>query len=460
MFDPNADPNYNPRNLTKPKTGAWQIYKRLLHYAWGYKRRLTLSLFFSLVVAGSFTSMILGVAAVVNVLYGDQTQLEERAAHTAAQFEKRIPDALRGMLPWSREELADGLKSVAQAMRADRGRTLRWLAAVFVTLGLFAGIARFFQEYFAGSIGVGVSTQLGDHMFGNVMKLSLRFFEQHPTGELLARFTNDIFMVNRGLTAVLVKLMQEPLKALFFLCVALSRDPVLTVVGLCVLPPIGYVMIRIGQHFKRNVRRSLERIASMAGVINEVFSGILIVKGFAMESYELKRVRNELYKLRRYLLRMVRADAAVGPLVEFVIIVGLVAFILYAGKRFESGGLMAGDLVAVVSALALMLDPVRKLSAVNNMIQTSVASAERVFEFIDLEPEVPEMRNAVPIKRLREALRLDNVSFSYDGKTEVLKDITCEIKKGEMVALVGFSGAGKTTLIKLIPRFYDPTHGS
>jgi subfamily B ATP-binding cassette protein MsbA len=292
------------------------------------------------------------------------------------------------------------------------------------------------------------------------MRQSMDFFESHSSGDILARFTNDIFMVNRGLSGVFVKLMREPFKALAFLAVAISVDPLLTLVGLCILPPVLYALIRIGKKVRRSVRRSLQKIASLASVVNETVNGITIVKGYNMEEYELSRVRVEIMKLRKFLLNMIKADAATGPITEFILVVGVVIFVMFSGQRVLSGSLHAGDLVTLYFALAMMLDPVRKLSSVNNMVQTSVASAERVFEFIDVQPTIAEAPNAIDIPPLSGSIRFEDVHFAYDGKSEVLKGISFEAVKGEMIALVGFSGAGKSTLVKLIPRFYDVTSGA
>jgi len=254
--------------------------------------------------------------------------------------------------------------------------------------------------------------------------------------------------------------MREPIKAVCFLVIALSVSARLTLLGLLVLPPVGDVMVRLGKRMKKSARRSLQKLAAMATVAGETFSGITIVKGFCMEKYEIERTRKEFRKLRHYLLRMVKADALVTPLVEVVIMVGLVFFVLYSAAQVLDGEMSNGDLISLIGALALMLDPVRKLSKVNNDIQTSVASAERVFEFIDMKPDVVEKPDAVELPRLERCIRFDHVYFSYDGKAKVLEGVDFEIRKGEMIALVGFSGAGKSTIAKLLPRFYDVTGGA
>lgn len=448
------DPKFDVRHTQKAKSRPWDIWRRLLAYSWLYKGRLVVSLVFALVVAVSFTSMIFSVGGAINLMFGEEADVIAQIQNIAGNH---WADWLVSGPP---ENTYPALLDTALFLRANPMTGLLWICIVLVILSILAGAARFLQEYFAGSIGVNVSVLLGEEMYENMMRMSLRFFEERDSGEILARFTNDIFMVNRGLAGVYVKLLREPLKAFFFLAVALSINPLLTGVGLLVLPPVAYIIVRVGKKFKKSVRRSLQHIAGLATVGNETIQGIQIVKSFCMEEHETARIRSELRHLKRYLNKMVKADAAVGPFVEVVLVLGIVGFIMVSGHQVVEGTMQPGDLVALYLALAGLLDPVRKLSSVNNMVQTSLASAERVFEFIDMTPDIVEAPNAASIAPLEQALEFRNVCFSYDGKAEVLRDISFQVNKGEMVALVGFSGAGKSTVAKLIPRFYDVTNGA
>jgi len=498
MIDYGPETKYNTRNLIKPRGNPWRTYKRVLGYAFQYKGRLFISIIFAVFVAASFSSMILSVGSTVKLLFSDDASFREAKANLVAHADK-FSARVERIAGRPIEGLPEWVGKTLDNMKQNRTRTIHILSITLISLALLGGLSRFVQEYLAGSIGASISVQLGREMFENVVHLPISFFERRTTGEILARLTNDVFMVNRGLANTFVKLFREPITIIFYLALALATDWKLTLTVLVVLPVVGYVITTVGRKVRKAVRRSLENVSSTASVGAETVNGIMVVKAFCMEDYEISRVRTELNKLKRHLTKMVRADAAIEPATSFILVIGLVIFMLLANQAVESSashaleqtpagvtvqttdrpadgasprttqpatgesekkrGLDAGDLVILLGALVAMMDPIRKLSSVNNLIQTSVASAERVFEFIDEKSNIVEAPDAVDIPPMKQTLRFENVRFSYDGKTEVLKGLDFEIKKGEMVALVGFSGAGKSTIVKLIPRFYDVSGG-
>ena len=466
MLDVSLDTASPAQHSQGPKGSAWGVYSRLVGYAWRYKARLIVSSLFAILIAASFATMLVSLGTAVKITFYDAAR-EAREQDPKPDPAQEIADDIAETTTWMEEHFGWGPQGLdtyflglAQLMREDKMRALWVVSVMMVVLAFIIAVTRYLQEYYAGSIGASITTDLGHEMYANLLRQPVGFFETRTSGEILARFTNDIFMVDRGLSGVFVKLMREPLKAVTFLAMAIAVDPWLTLAGVGVLPPVFYILARIGKKMRKSVRRSLQKVASMASVVNETIQGIAIVKSYTMEDYEAERVGREIHKLRRFLFQMVRLNAITGPVAEFLLVLGIVAFVLISGQRVEAGELDPGDLVQLYLAIALILDPVRKLSSVNNLIQTSVASAERVFEFIDAKPGMTEAPGAVDIPALKESLRFDNVHFSYDGQTEVLKGIDLEVKKGEMVALVGFSGAGKSTIVKLIPRFYDVRGGA
>ncbi len=448
---------------------TWAVYRRLLGYALRYKRQLAIVVVFSLVIAGTFTTVVFSVGTGLALLYQDPADPESIAADISEGLKGRGEDDEGNPTFWANFDLDGRFQSILDwAHLNDRNKTkgLAVLCVLLVLLMFIGGLARFLQEYMAGIIGAGISVRLNEEMFGNVIEQSNQFFDSHTTGEVVARFTNDAFMVNKGLANVFVKIIREPIKATVFLTIALCISWSLTLVVLVVMPLVGIVIARVGKTVKKNARRSLQKVAAMASVIHETVHGITIIKSFRMEGYEKARISREVKKLRKHLVRMARADAMVGPTTELIMVLGLVTLMILGHREVmlsdqdpESGHLNIVELLSLFTFLAMMLDPLRKLATVNNMVQTSVASAERVFAFIDARSEVVEAEDAVNLPPLRDSLRFEHIDFSYNGDAQVLGGLDFEIKKGEMVALVGFSGAGKSTVAKLIPRFYDPTGG-
>jgi subfamily B ATP-binding cassette protein MsbA len=462
MYELNTEVNYDPRNYRKGQAKTWATYRRLLRYIGRYKGRFFLSIVFSFLVAGSFVNLIAGMGKVATIVISSEEEAQKSVAKDVEhiQYVQTKLAFLGSLAPTDIDEWYQSWVASSRATPEGKWRVLLWASMAAITLSIIIGIARFLQEYLAGGIGANISVTLGEEMFESLIVLPNRFYDKNATGEIMARFTNDIFVVNRGLAAVLVKLLSEPIKIVAFVALAFWTDPMLTLVGICVLPPVVFAIIRIGRKVKKSVRRSLEKIASMAVVLNETFSGITIVKAYCTEALEIVRLKTEIRKLRRYLLQMLRADAAIGPITEFLLVSGFVVFVLLSARKVLDGDLTPGQLLGLYLALGMMLDPVRKLSTINNQIQTSVASADRVFEFIDMRPDVEEAPDAVKLGPIQQVLRFENVYFEYEPDRPVLGGVSFEIKKGEMVALVGFSGSGKSTIAKLIPRFYDVTSGS
>jgi len=427
---------------------AWPTYKRLIGYVLRYKLRLATSMILSLVVAGSFGAILVGATKGAEIVLADESRAEDMVADFRVEND------------WLPEWAINQYAGMVDRLNGGEMQGMWWIAGFVLLVSLVSGTARFFQEYLSASIATRVTIELGREMFANVIYLPLRFFEQRNTGEIIARQTNDVFMAGRGLTVVFMKLFREPIKALVFLSIALYYDPVLTAVALVVFPPVGIVIVKIGQQVRKRMRRSLERVATLQSAVKESADGITIIKAYGLEQRQAERVNAEYGGLRKQLLKMIKADAAIGPITEFILICGFASFILLSARRVLAGDMNAPNLIVLYGALGMMLDPIRKLSSVNNAIQSSVASAQRAFEFIDLESNLTDAPGAFALPRLEENIRFEHLAFSYEPEEPVLTDVDFEIRKGEMVAVVGYSGQGKTTLAKLVPRLYDVNDGA
>lgn len=402
--------------------------------------------------------MIVSAGTVLRVLYDSEdvavTQIANWKEGARAFAERTEP-----VVGWVPDEFADRFESFVLRMRENRRYALMMLSIALVILALINGGARYLQGYFSGSIGARVTTRLNSEMYRNIVSLPHEFFEGRTTGEITARFTNDAFMVNRGLTKMFVHVLQEPFKIAFCIGLAFTINSTITIIVVFVVSPLVFAILYIGRRLRVSVRGSLDKIANIASLVNETISGITVVKAFRMERYLQTRMDHQTRRLRSYLMRMASAEAAVSPVTEVLMVFGVVAFVLYSDTLITGNVLTPGQLMMLFGALAAVLDPVRKLANLNNLLQTSVSSGERAFEFIDLKSNLPERSDAVDLAPLREAIRFEDVAFSYDGQTDALHGIDLTFGTNEMIALVGFSGSGKSTLAKLIPRFYDPTAG-
>jgi len=435
-----------------------KAYRRLLSYALRYKGRLALMVALSLVLGASLSSVILTAGAAINVLFLSDDAFRVQVDDWRTQAGD-FSDQLEAYTGWRPENLPDRVESFAVGLKEDRAHALRVIGVTVFVLTILGGVSRFALEYYATAVGVNVSIQLNREMYANLLNLSLRFYDERAAGEIIARFTNDSFWVNRGLVEVFTRVLREPARVGFLILLAMLVNPFLTAVTIFVISPLILIVFVIAKGVRKSIQASLDRLADTASLLGETVRGISVVKVFRMEANLSARMNQALDSMRRNMKRVARADAAISPLTELMVVMGLGAFLYFGQREVANGQLSGGDLFVLLGAFVAMLEPLRRLSRVPNLVQGSAESAARVFEFIDYRPDVAERPNAATLSPLRDAVRFEDVRFAYVPGQDALKGLSFSIPRGQMVALVGFSGSGKSTIAKLLPRLYDPTAG-
>ena len=331
---------------------------------------------------------------------------------------------------------------------------------VFVTFFL-KNVFQFGEAYLVSFVEQKVIKDLRDELFHSVVGKPLRFFSRFETGNLISRITNDISALNVAVNRSFTKVIRDPLLIVTFVAVLVSINWKLTLFALLVIPATGFVIQRTGQSLKRRSRREQERIADVTARLQDKLPGIRVIQAFGQEETEAESFRAVTERHFRAVLRKVRMNRLAPPLSE-TLGVGIMVAVLWFGGRMVlvDQTLTAEDFIRFLAILFAVLDPIKSLANLNNNIQIAVASGIRVFEVID-HPEVIEERpNAQSKTALDSGLRFDDVWFRYDEESEwALRRVSFQAQKHEKIALVGPSGAGKTTITNLLPRFYDVDRG-
>ncbi len=387
------------------------IYRRLVTYAAPYKGRIALSMLASIGIAGS--------------------------------------DAVIAKLV---EPFIDRL-----IIAGDMG--LAKMVPIFViALAAFKGLSRYIQEYYIRTSGQLAIQDIRNQAFGHAIKLPMRFFTNTSSGSLLSRLLNDINMLQAALSDVLVLLFREILTLIALMGVACYTDWKMALMAIIVIPAAAGPASAIGRKIKKFSRRGQDAMANVTSVMEQSFSGIKVIKAFGTEDLENSKFQKENREFYNFLRKTIKYGAVSSPMIELLTSFGVAAVLWYGLNRVIEGGMTQGQLFSVLTAILLMYTPLKRLTRVNNVIQQAVGAAERVFEILDEKAEIRDAPDAVELPRSKGEVIFENVNFAYD-KDPVLRNFSLHVKPGEVIALVGPSGAGKTTLVGLLNRFYDPVSG-
>ncbi len=313
-----------------------------------------------------------------------------------------------------------------------------------------------------GWVQVRVIRNLRNRLFDHFIDQPLGFYSTRRTGDMISLVLNDVMMVNNALTTTFRPLIVEPLNIVVMLSLLFVIQWQLTLVSILVAPVTGFFIVKISQSLRRKARRTQIQLGEVTTRMTETFSGIRIVKAFNAERIESKRFYRETQKLLKLMFRQIRLQGANLPITEMLGVTMAVLLLYYGGLQvLQYHTITSEDFLRFITLLFAMFQPLRNLANVNVPIQTGVAAGERIFEMLDVEPEIHDRPHPKILSRFEDHIEYHNVSFQYpNSPIAAVNDIELSIKKGEIVALVGASGAGKTTLADLLPRFYDVTAGA
>ena len=325
---------------------------------------------------------------------------------------------------------------------------------------LIRGVGRYVASSQMQLIGQMAVRDIRNHLFGHIQKLSLDFFSARKTGQIISRITNDVYVIQDSVAIVVYDLIRESMTMIVLLFVVYYHNWKLATIALLVIPFSGLLIDRLGKRLRLVSGETQEAMGDLNAMLVETFTGIRVVQAFGMEKYEVAKFhkRNDTYFQK--IKRTIRINELTSPLMEFIGALGIALIIWYGGSMVMEGKTSVGAFFSFIMALFMLYAPISKLARVYNKIQQALASAQRIFEIMDTSPSIRQKEGAVSMAPLASHIEFRDVCFHYGEEDQALDVIDLKVEKGQAVALVGPSGAGKTTLVNLIPRFFDVSKGA
>ncbi|HWP42529.1 MAG TPA: ABC transporter transmembrane domain-containing protein, partial [Blastocatellia bacterium] len=334
------------------------------------------------------------------------------------------------------------------------------MAALLVSFTIIRGASEYFSNVLMWRIGVNIVVDLRQRLYEHILKQSSEFFTEHPTNSLTTHIISDAEKVQTSVSTLLADLLRESLTFLALFALVCILNWRLTLAILLVGPIVYFLTVRFGRNLRRIAHRTQEGTEEVLDIAQETISGHRIVKAFGMERFEQLRFLRSLTELARTQVRAARVVYLSSPILELVGVLIAAAFLIYVQQVIAAGRMTIGEFATYIVAMLQMYDPLRKLSRIQNYFQQSFAASARIQTLLDTHTEMEDRADSVELPPFGGRIQFRGVYFKYrDSADFILNNVTLDVNRGEVVALVGLSGAGKTTLTNLLMRFYDPTRG-
>jgi subfamily B ATP-binding cassette protein MsbA len=329
------------------------------------------------------------------------------------------------------------------------------LTLIFVIQALFSFVNRYHLAY----VGERVVADLREQLYRHLVTFSLRFYSDNRTGEIVSRVTNDVTMLQAAVTENLVSLLQQTLTLVGGIIFLFYLNWRLSSIILLGIPVVTLTMVYLGRKIRRAAVTVQDRLAEASAIVDESVAGIRIVKSFAREAYEVTRFSDRVEATFDAAMERARISAILAPIIGFMALMSITITLWFGGYEVVQGRLTPGGLIAYIIYTLLVAGPIAAFSGLYSQFQSALGATERIFQLLDTEPEIVDTPDAIPLPTIVGRIKFEDVSFEYSRNLAVLHQINLNVKPGQVVALVGPSGAGKTTLVNLIPRFYDISGG-
>jgi ATP-binding cassette, subfamily B, bacterial MsbA len=389
------------------------MYRRIFAYARPYYRRLLLSILCGVLLSGTTTVLAILVKPVLDEIF----------------------------------------------VQRDTTKLFFFPLVILLVYGV-RGVLHYGHSYLMLSTGQRIIRDMRNSLFQHLQHMPLAYFHHHHTGVLMSRVLHDIKAMEGAVTSAVSDTIRQSFTMIGLVCVAFHRDWKLATFAMLGLPLASILVIHLGRRLRQLSWRAQEKMGLLNTLLEEVFSGIKVVKGFGREAHEERRFRQRNTAYYRFVMRAIQTEELSSPIIECISAVGIAGVVFYGGQQVISGATTPGTFFSFLTAIIMLSEPIRKLGRVNSVIQRAMAAADRVFSVLDTPAENLAEAGKPALPTIKQHLTFTNVSMRYRPNTPlVLHGINLTVKAGEVMALVGYSGAGKTSLVYLIPRFYEPTSG-
>jgi subfamily B ATP-binding cassette protein MsbA len=337
---------------------------------------------------------------------------------------------------------------------------------LFLTLGivgafLLKNLFSITNQYLMAHVEHSIMHRLRCDVYGHLQNLSLGYFTEERKGNLIATVVNDVRIINDSAMAVVNSAFRDPPQIILYSVLLFLFDWQLTLLVALLLPIAGFAISRVADRLKKKSMQSQEKMADMISILDETLANVRIVKAFGMEEFEVGRFGDESFRFSRLSKSIQRRRNLSTPISEMSGVVAIAAILWFMGKNVieGTGSMTPGGLIVYITIISQMMQPLKLFGQVFNSIQEGIGAGERVFKILDTEPKIADRPHATPISQFQRSICYENVSFRYETGDMVLRGVSFEIRQGERIAIVGPSGGGKSTLVDLLPRFYDPLEG-